>query len=80
MGSEVPVLGTLSDLDLCIFPSGCPPVSFVIPFNKLVIISDSLSSVSSSSKSMEPKERVVGTSDLQPNLTEAVGELGTYYL
>lgn len=35
-GTEAPVLGTLPDLTLCIFSSGCSSVSFILSFNKLV--------------------------------------------
>ena len=62
-GAEAPVLGPLLDLTLCISSSGCSSVSFIISFNKLVNISVSLSSVSSS-KLIKPGKGVVGTSNL----------------
>lgn len=59
-GTEAPALGTLPDLTLCMCLSDWSSVSFIMSFNKLVNISISLSSVSCSSKLIEPKGRVVG--------------------
>ena len=78
MGIEAPMLRTLPDLTVCISSSGCSSVSFIISFNKLVTLSVSLSSVSHSSKLIEHKEGVMGTSDLQASQAEIVANLGTY--
>ena len=48
---------------------GCSSVSFIVSFNKMVNVSKCLSSISYSRKLIKPKEKVVGT----PNL-ELVGQ------
>lgn len=53
--------GTLRDFTLCVSSS----VSFIIPFNKLVNISVSLRFVRCSSKFTEPKNEIIGNSNLQ---------------
>lgn len=57
-------LGTLPDFTREPASSDRSSVSFIILFNKLVSVSGPWSSVSLSSKVIEPKEGAVGTSDL----------------
>lgn len=67
-------LGTLLDLDPCIFI--WPVTSIPQKIGKCV----SLDSVSHSCKFIESKEGVVGLPNLLPNQAEAVGNLGTQEL
>ena len=53
---------------------------FIISFYKLVNVSSSLSSVSYSSRLTASEEGVLRTFVLQPNQTEAMGNLGIYSL
>lgn len=55
---------SIPDLALCIYPSCCSLVSFIVFFSKLIKVSVVLSSVSHSRKLIEPKEKVVRTSNL----------------
>lgn len=64
-------LGTLLDLDLCIF------IWLVTSILQKIGKCVSLNSVSHSSKLIESKEGVVGLPNLLPNQAEIVGNLGT---
>ena len=55
-------------------PSGCSSVSFIISFNKLVNINNSLSSESHTNKLTELKEGVFGTSNLYSHLLRSTGD------
>ena len=61
---EAPVLRTLPDLVLHTSSSDCSPVFFTIPFNKLINVHTSLSSLSHLRKLIETQEEVIGISDL----------------
>lgn len=63
MGTEASVLGALWDPIPSTSSSGCSSVAFILSSDKLVNVSVSLSSVSHSSKLMEPEVGVVGMSD-----------------
>ena len=74
-GAEAPVFQALPDLVPCTSSSSCPSVCFITSFNKLVTVNMSKFfpiSVSQFSKSMKPKYRVVGTSNLLPSQREVV--------
>lgn len=64
MGTKSPVLWNLPYLAVYMSSSDFSSASFIIPFNKLVIMPVSLSSVSHSGKLVKPGEGVHGTSNL----------------
>lgn len=87
--SKLTYPNSTSQKSLCLGPtrisfyissSGCPFMGLIVPFNNLVIISDSLTSVGSSRKSEELKEGVVGNSVTLNVLDRSCKTCGTHYL